>query len=225
VKKQAINVIVTLFFLLFACSTGSAISKQELINLLATTDTPDSSRRGFEIAMRNLDLLEDILLMPSGHHIARLNAITCLFYAARTNQLSKTKFFSIIFNQLRNFDMQFRGCYIEDDRILLANMIIYFSYFQTGYKTSVKENFGNLKLLIESFQENHLFSQARVKTDAFRLIEEAESAFTMQDEQTTIRKLNTMNITRFTQQNIEDEQFRQILNNYVLNLIAHIRDQ
>ncbi len=225
-KSQGINAVLILFFLLSTLSQGFGMTKQELINLFATADTPDSSKRCFDAAMENLDLLEGILLTPAGHPIARFNSLSFLAYATHKNKITKTRFFKILINQLKNINSLSRNYDVSDNQLLISNLIIYFSYFPSGSANlAVQENFANLNLLVESYRENHLFSDERIKNDILSFIEEAKIEYNRQHKQAAINKLNSMAESHLTQQNIEDEQFRQILIKYVLNLSAHIESQ
>jgi hypothetical protein len=201
-----------------------AITQQELIGILSTADDKYSSIHAYQVGLNNLEQLVNILVLPSGNPVARHAAFTCLSKATHNGLFPKNRFFSIMFDQIKNIQVYSSKDYADSDLFMISNMVAYFSFFpkeNTG--CSVEENFSNGLKILNSLLDNNLIQNSGVKNSL---------AVKYRNSLKSLKKGNitsAVNILEATKKEINSQsgkgietQSAKILLQYTSNLISHI---
>ncbi len=215
---------ITLFFLSSFTNISYSITLDNLIDILSSPDDHNSSIYAHEMAMNNLPLLPQVLLVPSGNPVARQNALGSLMFATRNNILSKESFLSILINQIQNIQIYSSSDYINDELFIISNMISYISYYPENYTvTSIDENYSNADLIITQMKEHDLIKNNGIKNSLAKKYENSLKSLKKGNKTPAINQLEAAKneINAQSGKGI-DTTAANILIRYTDNLIAHI---
>lgn len=219
----------TLFFasFLFAIliTPVSAITRDELARRFFLADNPESINEVSQLAMANLNVVEEILTTPMSDHTARLNAFSCLLSASQNALIEKGYFFDLAFNQIKNIRTYTLSTSVEGELKIFSNMVTSYS-IKPGLINDVLGNFESFYPLLSSMLNMSLIDNHGVKNSLESKVKNAQKDFERGNKGPAINILNAAinEISAQSGKNI-NAQGALILKGYINNLVVQIERQ
>ena len=215
-----------LVVILFNTYTGTsyAITQDILIGYLSSVHSIDTVNYSRQLAMEHLEMLPNILIIPSGHPIARHNALAILSEARYAKKFSNARFLSIMLNQIKNIRLYTSDDEVEFELKLIDSLISFMSYIPWhGSVCSLDENYSNANLIITQMKENDLIKNNGIKNSLAKKFENSLKSFKKGNKTPAINILEAAKneINAQSGKGI-DTTAANILIRYTDNLIAHI---
>ncbi len=232
-KSFKLITIIILFCFVSCCTY--AITQEKLIDYLAGAHDIDTCNYATQLAMENLEMLPNILIIPSGHPIARHNALAILSEARYAKMFSNDRFLSIMLNQIKNIRLYTSDDEVEFELKYIDSLISLMSYIPwQGSVCSLDENYSNANLIITKMKENDLIKNNGLKNSLAKKYENLKNSLAKKYEN-SLKSLKKGNKTPAINQleaakneiNAQsgkgiDTTAANILIRYTDNLIAHI---
>lgn len=160
IKKFTLVII----FLIISINHCFAISQEELIDKLISTDDHYTTTNSIQIGLNNLNMISEILLMPTGHPLARSASLSILGKAFLDGLLPKEQLIGILINQIKNIQLYSSHYYINLEKARISNMLSYLSYCpEANIIGSIEEDYGGADLIITKMKENDLIKNNGIK--------------------------------------------------------------
>ena len=216
-------IIIIILFCFVSCCTY-AITQEKLIDYLAGAHDIDTSNYATQLAMENLEMLPNILIIPSGHPIARHNALAILSEARYAKMFSNDRFLSIMLNQIKNIRLYTSDDEVEFELKYIDSLISLMSYIPwQGSVCSLDENYSNADLIITQMKEHDLIKNNGIKNSLAKKYENSLKSLKKGNKTPAINQLEAAKneINAQSGKGI-DTTAANILIRYTDNLIAHI---
>ena len=221
-KSFKLITIIILFCFVSCCTY--AITQEKLIDYLAGAHDIDTCNYATQLAMENLEMLPNILIIPSGHPIARHNALAILSEARYAKMFSNDRFLSIMLNQIKNIRLYTSDDEVEFELKYIDSLISLMSYIPwQGSVCSLDENYSNADLIITKMKENDLIKNNGLKNSLAKKYENSLKSLKKGNKTPAINQLEAAKneINAQSGKGI-DTTAANILIRYTDNLIAHI---
>lgn len=215
-----------LVVILFNTYTGTsyAITQDILIGYLSSVHSIDTVNYSRQLGMEHLEMLPNILIIPSGHPIARHNALAILSEARYAKKFSNARFLSIMLNQIKNIRLYTSEDEIEFELNYIDSLISFMSYTPwQGATCSLDENYSNANLIITQMKEHDLIKNNGIKNSLAKKYENSLKSLKKGNKTPAINQLEAAKneINAQSGKGI-DTTAASILIRYTDNLIAHI---
>ena len=225
-KKIKIFIFYVCFFNIYinACF---AITQERLIDYLAGTHDLKTLEHTMSVGLENWNMLPDVLIMPSGHSTARLNAMAILNEARRKGFISNERFISIMINQLKN-----NRLYTSNNEIVIETELNRIDYliscmnyrkWEGGALTTLDVNYADAELIADKMKEYDLIKNNGIKNSLAKKYENSLKSLKKGNKTPAINQLEAAKneINAQSGKGI-DTTAANILIRYTDNLIAHI---
>lgn len=204
--------------------TCYAITQDDLIACLSGIHSIDTANHSRQLGMENLEMLTDILLIPSGHPLARHNAMSILNTARYAKLFQNERFLSIMLNQIKNIRLYTSDDEVEFELNYMDSLISFMSYTPwQGATCSIDENYSNADLIITQMKEHDLIKNNGIKNSLAKKYENSLKSLKKGNKAPAINQLEAAKneINAQSGKGI-DPTAANILIRYTDNLIAHI---
>ncbi|MBQ3644655.1 MAG: hypothetical protein II961_08675 [Candidatus Riflebacteria bacterium] len=204
-----------------------AITQERLIDYLAGAHDLKTVEHSISIGLENWNMLPDILIMPSGHSTARLNAMRILNEARRKGFISNERFISIMINQLKNNRLYTSNNEIviqtEVNRIDFLVSCMNYREWEGGALTTLDVNYTDAGLIVNKMKEYDLIKNNGLKNSLAKKYENSLKSLKKGNKTPAINILEAAKneINAQSGKGI-DTTAASILIRYTDNLIAHI---
>ena len=204
--------------------TCHAITQDKLIGCLCGIHSIDTANYSRQLGMENIEMLPNILLIPSGHPLARHNAMSILNTARYVKAFPNERFLSIMLNQIKNIRLYTSEDEIEFELNYIDSLISFMSYIPwQGATCSLDENYSNADLIITQMKEHDLIKNNGIKNSLAKKYENSLKSLKKGNKTSAINQLEAAKNEINTQSGKGiDTTAASILIRYTDNLIAHI---